>query len=35
MFVLNHNRSFVVLATAITIVNYDRKTLMAQATDRQ
>jgi hypothetical protein len=28
-----HNCSFIVLATVITIVNYDRKTFIVQATD--
>jgi hypothetical protein len=28
----DHNSSFIVLATIITIVNYDRKTFMVQAT---
>ncbi len=28
----NHNHSFIVLATVITIVNYDRKTFIVQAT---
>jgi hypothetical protein len=27
-----HNHSFIVLATVITIVNYDRKTFIVQAT---
>jgi hypothetical protein len=29
---LNYDRSFIVLATVITIVNYDRKTFIGQAT---
>ena len=29
----NCNHSFIVLATVITIVNYDRKTFIVQATD--
>ena len=29
---LNYDRSFIVLATVITIVNYDRKTFIVQAT---
>ncbi len=28
----SHDRSFIDLATAITIVNYDRKTFIVQAT---
>jgi hypothetical protein len=30
----NHNCSFIVLATVITIVNYDRKTSIVQATEQ-
>ena len=29
----DHNHSFTVLATVITIVNYDRKTFIVQATE--
>jgi hypothetical protein len=29
---LNYDRSFIVLANGITIVNYDRKTFIVQAT---
>jgi hypothetical protein len=29
----NHNHSIIVLATVITIVNYNRKTFKVQATD--
>jgi hypothetical protein len=29
----NRNHSFIVLATVITIVNYDHKTFIAQATE--
>jgi hypothetical protein len=29
----DHNHSFIVLATVIMIVNYDRKTFIVQATD--
>ncbi len=32
--ILNYDRSFIVLATVITIVNYDHKTLIVQATGR-
>ncbi len=31
----NRNSSFIVLATVITIVNYDRKTFIVQATVRR
>ncbi len=31
----NRNHSFIVLATVITIVNYDRKTFIVQATGGQ
>ncbi len=31
----NRNHSFIVLATVITIVNYDRKTFIVQATDKE
>ncbi len=33
--IINNNRNycFIVLATVITIVNYDRKTFIVQATD--
>ncbi len=30
--IFNHNHSFIVLATVIMIVNYDRKTFIVQAT---
>jgi hypothetical protein len=30
---LNYDHSFIILATVITIVNYDRKTIIVQATD--
>ncbi len=29
----NHNHSFIVLATVITIVNYDHKTFIVQANE--
>jgi hypothetical protein len=32
---LNYDRSFIVLATVITIINYDRKTFIVQATDHR
>ncbi len=31
---LNYDRSFMVLATVITIVNYDRKTFIVHATGK-
>ncbi len=30
---INYDRSFIVMATVITIINYDRKTFIVQATE--